>query len=204
MDFATCTGSRALWDLTPESTISFTKNFSVVISRLFLTDAMKSRKRDLYRCQALQQFDKLYEAFLHCIKRVQTPLPMNRFFTFVFRKEDVTRDGDDGGRKYITDEAVDDHDDASSDKTNKYGSDDDLENVADDIVERGGGGGGGERRRRRRRTADERLRLRSSANTNLPKRFLFSYQFSYDVSETSARDCAVRHEASCREFYTRD
>ena len=122
----------------------FYQNFSVVISRLFLTDAMKSRKRDLYRCQALQQFDKLYEAFLHCIKRVQTPLPMNRFFTFVFRKEDVTRDGDDGGRKYITDEAVDDHDDASSDKTNKYGSDDDLENVADDIVERGGGGGGGE------------------------------------------------------------
>ena len=63
---------------------------------------------------------------------------------FCVSKEDVTRDGDDGGRKYITDEAVDDHDDASSDKTNKYGSDDDLENVADDIVERGGGGGGGE------------------------------------------------------------
>ena len=122
----------------------FYQNFSVVISRLFLTDAMKSRNAAHYRLQALQQFDKLYEAFLHCIKRVQTPLPTNRFFTFVFRKNDVTRDGDDGGRKYITDEAVDDHDDASSDKTNKYGSDDDLENVADDIVERGGGGGGGE------------------------------------------------------------
>ena len=120
----------------------FYQNFSVVISRLFLTDAMKSRKRDLYRRQGLQQFFKLNVAFLHCIKRVQTPLPTNRFFTFVFPKNDVTREV--GGRREYTIEAVDDHDDASSDKTNKYGSDDDLENVADDIVERGGGGGGGE------------------------------------------------------------
>ena len=121
----------------------FYENFSVVISRLFLSDAMKSPKSDLYRRQGLQQFYKLYAAFLHCIKRVQTPLPTNRFFTFVFPKNDVTRVvGDDGRREYIIDEAVDDHDDASSDKTDKYGGDDDLDSVVDDTVGRGGVGGG--------------------------------------------------------------
>jgi hypothetical protein len=121
----------------------FYQNFSVVISRLFLTDAMKSRNAAHYRLQALQQFDKLDAAFLHCIKRVQTPLPTNRFFTFVFPKNDVTRVvGDDGRREYIIDEAVDDHDDASSDKTDKYGGDDDLDSVVDDTVGRGGVGGG--------------------------------------------------------------
>ena len=121
----------------------FYQNFSVIISRIFLTDAMTSRNAALYRCQALQQFDKLYAAFLHCIKRVQTPLPTNRFFTFVFPKNDVTRVvGDDGRREYIIYEAVDDHDDAASDKTDKYDGDDDLDSVVDDTVGRGGEGGG--------------------------------------------------------------
>ncbi len=121
----------------------FYQNFSVIISRIFLTDAMNSRNAALYRCQALQQFGKLYAAFLHCIKRVQTPLPTNRFFTFVFPKNDVTRVvGDDGRREYIIYEAVDDHDDAASDKTDKYDGDDDLDSVVDDTVGRGGEGGG--------------------------------------------------------------
>jgi len=114
----------------------FYENFSVVISRIFLTDAMKSGNAVLYRRQALQQFGKLYETFLRYIERVQAPFPTKRFFTFAFQKDVVTIQGE-----YELDA---DTESLNSDSdTEAYGDDSEIPDSSDDdiFVARGGGGG---------------------------------------------------------------
>jgi superfamily II DNA or RNA helicase len=122
----------------------FYQNFSVVISRLFLTDAMKSRNAALYRLQALQQFDKLYEKFLRCIERVQTPFPTKRFYTFAFQKDVVTRDGE-----YKLESDANANDDSDTESYRRGGDDSETPDSSDDdiLVARGGGGEEGGRRR---------------------------------------------------------
>ena len=111
----------------------FYQNFSVVISRIFLTDAMKSRNAVLYRRQALQQFGKLYETFLRYIERVQAPFPTKRFFTFAFQKDVVTIEGE-----Y---ESL--NSDSDTEAYRRVGDDSETPDSSDDdiFVARGGGGG---------------------------------------------------------------